>query len=136
GFASGYSFMDDSKPNVNSSIYYRLKMVDKDGSFMYSKILIIKPAGIKTVENLRIYPSIISSGNNVIWAEFISTKEQPITIQYYTVEGKIVTQLTQNAFKGNNKIIITPNVVLNNGVNYIKVVTEGFEKVIPIVKYN
>ena len=130
-----YNFVDDKNLNFNMPIYYRLKSVDNDGSFYYSQTLVIKSLGVKTLEDVKVYPSILSSNNNTLWTEFISLKEQPITIQFYTVDGKLITQFVQNAIKGNNKMPITPNAILSNGVNYVKIIGEGFIKTIPIIKY-
>jgi hypothetical protein len=135
GEASLYHFTDNEDVNINSSVFYRLRIVDKDGSISYSQIVIIKPSSIKTLDNVKLYPSILSSNNNTLWAEFTSTKEQQITIQFYSVDGLKITEHTQQAIKGNNKTIITPHKLLNKGVNYVKIIGEEFIKTIPIVTY-
>jgi len=55
-----YSFTDVNVLNatslVNGSLYYRLKMVDKDGRFEYSKIVSVKPS-IEMTEVVTTYPN-------------------------------------------------------------------------------
>lgn len=55
-----YSFLDEAPlPGVN---YYRLKQVDKDGSFEYSKIIALNPQS--GIPQLAVYPN-PSDGNNI-----------------------------------------------------------------------
>jgi hypothetical protein len=61
--ASGYSytFIDHSK--ISGDRYYRLKIFDKDGKFVYSKVLLITSGQAGT---LSIAPTLVHSSMNVI----------------------------------------------------------------------
>lgn len=50
--ANNYSFTDNS--TIENVVYYRLKMIDKDGSFQYSFIILLKN---KTSNRLSMYPN-------------------------------------------------------------------------------
>ncbi|MFY7963930.1 MAG: hypothetical protein ACOVO1_03445, partial [Chitinophagaceae bacterium] len=87
GIASDYHFTDNNLPKVNV-IYYRLRMVDKDGSFTYSEVRLLNFKSENT--NLLVYPNPVKGSNlNVDFGEEIKAKTNYIIT---TVEGRIVQQ--------------------------------------------
>ncbi|WP_149240208.1 T9SS type A sorting domain-containing protein [Dyadobacter sp. 32] len=87
---SDYSYLDkDAQPGI--ALYYRLKMVDKDGTFAYSRIVTAQLAG-EAMAN--IYPNPARTFVNV-------TASQPISeVQLINLSG--VTMMSKN-FNGTNK---------------------------------
>jgi hypothetical protein len=88
--ANSYSFKD-GKP-VNGIAYYRLKMVDRDGAFKYSKVVVINNA----IQNkLSVYPN---PGNNNVTVSHANASANA-TLDVVSIDGKRVlsVKLQQNA---------------------------------------
>ena len=91
---SNYAFTDNTPPQSNT-LYYRLKMLDKDGTFEYSKV---KSISSKTSKgDLKIYPNPIS---NTIKAELTSIASGDIDISIVDAFGKIVQTSKQKISEG------------------------------------
>lgn len=123
---TNYSFTDTKASfNNGSQIFYRLKLVDKDGSVKYSNHISIKPVfnGI-TIKN--IYPTIIRNGDQV-FTEIASDKAKSISLIVLDVSGKALQQLNFNLNVGNNKINFTPKVIAK-GMIFLKFVTDNFQQ--------
>jgi alpha-tubulin suppressor-like RCC1 family protein len=87
GIASDYHFIDNNLPKVNV-IYYRLRMVDKDGSFAFSEVRLLNFKSENT--NLLVYPNPVKGSKlNVDFGEEIKAKTNYIIT---TVEGRVVQQ--------------------------------------------
>ena len=99
---TNYSYNDNSfAAGIN---YYRLKVVDKDGSYSYSSIIAIKdgaPANIVSV-----YPN---PAKDVLFVQVKAYEAQKATIAITDMQGRIVnTQMVQLA-NGNNNTSINVN---------------------------
>ena len=77
----------DVSPNVGTN-YYRLKIVDADGSFSYSKIVSVEFSSLKTLVFL--FPN--PSKNRVYLSENAFKNEE--TVEIVDVSGKVVTRTT------------------------------------------
>lgn len=100
---SAYKFIDaDMKTGTN---YYRLKMIDKDGSYEYSAVVILKSE--KQTEVFSIYPNPVS--NELVIASSIKG-----VMNLIDGNGKIVKRLQVNP--GNNRFDISN---LSNGIYYV-----------------
>jgi hypothetical protein len=98
-----YGFIDaDIKPGTN---YYRLKMVDRDGSYEYSSIVILKAD--KQTDVLSIYPNPVAN-------ELIIGSSGKNTLNLVDGNGKVVRRLQVNP--GNNRFDVSS---LSNGVYYV-----------------
>jgi hypothetical protein len=107
---SNYSYID--KPSNFNTVYYRLKIVDKDGSFSYSNIL--KAVSNDKQPSLNVFPSI--------------TKGEMLTIDYSNVD----TQSELKIINSNAQIVKVFQVKGNNGI--IKIEASNFNKGIYIVQ--
>lgn len=122
-----YSYLDTKLSyNNGSQIFYRLKLVDKDGSVKYSNHINIKPVfnGI-TIKN--IYPTIIRKGD-VVSVEVASDKARTINIVIMDASGRSLHILKSDLSIGNNRINIVPRVNNLKGMLFIKFVTENFQQ--------
>ena len=81
---TSYNFNDEL-----SSVYYRLKQVDNDGSYSYSKTVFID--NNQTPSRIKIYPN-PSKGKFVI--ENVFEENEMINIQVYDVFGKLISKET------------------------------------------
>jgi len=124
-----YSFTDNRPANFNANIYYRLKMIDRDGSFTYSpvKTIRLKNAGI-VIRNLSAQPL---SGNQSAVFEIHSNEPRKLTISIYDVNGATLSQENTILIAGQNRIEVpvSKNVTVQ-GAYFVKFTAEGFQKTI------
>jgi Secretion system C-terminal sorting domain len=79
GKAASYQFFDK---NPQLLTYYRLKQVDKDGSFSYSKIIAIENKAVfKRLGDIKIYPTVVSD---------VLMVERAKAIQIFNLSGQLV----------------------------------------------
>jgi hypothetical protein len=103
-----YNFTDHAPSCFNKPLYYRLAMVDKDGSKSYSKIenVIVNTHG--TYVN-NIYPNPAIHGNQ-IHINLVSQSNDNITLKLIDNLGRVTKTVTQYVTKGSNIIdIIMPS---------------------------
>ncbi len=99
-----YSFTDNSASYFEKPVYYRLAMVDKDGTMKYSKII---SAVLKATSTFikSVYPNPVKSGSN-LHLDFVAIANENITIQLVDNQGRVSKKITQYATKGTNIINI------------------------------
>lgn len=91
-----YSFEDNLTAKV---LYYRLKMVDKDGHFKYSNTVVVK-AGDNITE-VSIYPNPAKEKLNI---HFTSVTTEKITVRITDLQGRLLQTQTVNAVNGFNNL--------------------------------
>jgi hypothetical protein len=125
---NNYSYKDAIKNSAASAIYYRLKMVDKDGRFKYSETKFVRLGNESDTAKIAAYP------NPVVNELHISI---PQNWQNKTVNGQLLNT--------NGSIIKTFNIQQSAilamsdvpaGTYYIKVVNGKEMSIQPIVKRN
>lgn len=100
---TAYDFIDaEIKPGTN---YYRLNMIDRDGSYEYSSIVILK-AG-KQTESLSVYPNPVAN-------ELVIASSRKTTLNLIDGIGRIIKRLQTNI--GNNRFDVSS---LSNGIYYL-----------------
>lgn len=88
--SSSYNSVDN---NASAKISeYRLKMVDKDGSFKYSNVVAIKGTG--AASEFTVYPNPVSKGSNAVVKITDLTDATSLSVIDYT--GKLIKQLPTN----------------------------------------
>jgi trimeric autotransporter adhesin len=110
-----YEFLDISNQiSQNSNLnYYRLKMIDLDGKFSFSKIISIEnKIGKTNVGNF--YPNPSASNSNI---EINANESGNWNIITYDILGKKINSENRILQKGLNKISIEK---LNKGVNFVR----------------
>lgn len=83
GTRSLYSFSDQQPLNGNN--FYRIKMVDKDGSFVYSRVLIVR--NDKTLMTIRAFPNPVS---DVLQVQLPSQQAGKVQLSIVDPLGKTV----------------------------------------------
>lgn len=125
---STYSLTDNTLPQSNT-LYYRLKMLDKDGTFEYSKVKSISSKASKS--DIKIYPNPIS---NTIKAELTSITSGDIDISIVDAFGKVVLTSKQKVSEGLNTFNLDcPNLAAGMYVFVAKTGTDSFVQ--KIVKF-
>lgn len=93
-----YSYLD-ADPSVSRD-YYRLKMVDLDGSYAYSNIVIIDQ---EAQEAARVYPSIFT---DYVYYETTFKGDDKLEMLVYDISGKVAHQQHFNVSRGAQKLAI------------------------------
>lgn len=121
---SKYSYSD--LPTAANTKYYRLKIVDKDGSFIYSNVLSTTFTG--NTNGLLVYPNITKGENIKTTFDKVSKNAQ---LKVFTVTGQLVASypLQEDA---TNLNIETAN--FNKGVYYIVLQNKGTVQTQKIIK--
>ncbi len=113
-----YSFYDSE--NTEQTSYYRLKMLDRDGKFAYSKI-ISSDASSLSGQNLSLISKVVSNG--FLTTTLKSTAVTSINVEIFDVRGKQLTVLkNKNLVEGQN--VFTLNVSSFSSAVYILKITE------------
>jgi hypothetical protein len=98
--ASNYSYSDKNVGETQKTVYYRLRMVDNDGSFKYSNVIAINFI-TKKLAVKGIMPNPVSSESfsaNIVAVEAATTA----TIQILNMDGNAVYSEQVKLQKGNN----------------------------------
>ncbi len=116
--ANKYQFTDHlAEVGIN---YYRLKMVDKDGQFAYSKIIAINvrsnKMGVLSIVSIKNVGETVNLNIN-------SSKANPATITLSDMQGRQVYRKSVLLSKGIN--VVNNNVNLQKAVYVLKVDTDG-----------
>jgi hypothetical protein len=96
---SSYYF-DDIHPAAGNN-YYRLKIIDNDGSFEYSWIVTINVAGENMNNISQIYPNPTNNTLNVL---LNSSKDQTAVFNVLDVLGRDITHITKDIKRGFNHL--------------------------------
>jgi len=114
-----YSFLDNT---VLSGIwFYRLKQVDENGNIAYSNVILAKiNLGEKNIQ-LNGYPNPFRSSSTI---HFTVPAQSKVSLQLYTMEGKLVNTLLQEDMKAgiyeqvlNDQILATGKYILKLNVD-------------------
>ncbi len=93
--ARSYDFQDN-EPHIGIG-YYRLKMVDRDGTFDYSNVVAI---AIKLRDNTAVFPVPTSNELNVVYDAAVTGE---ITVNIVDALGKILMSNVENTAQGFNQ---------------------------------
>ncbi|MFK7773826.1 MAG: T9SS type A sorting domain-containing protein [Saprospiraceae bacterium] len=110
-----YSFEDNTPKNgIN---YYRLKQIDFDGQFEYSKVISINFKG-KNGEAGEFYPNPSQSG--LVSLDYTSQNDEEITISVFDITGKLIVNHIQQVLSGDNNMNFDFS-DLNTGIYIVKI---------------
>lgn len=126
-----YSFVDDKPAYFEKPTYYRLVLIDKDGSKKYSNVVNVSLKAVSTFVK-KLYPNPVRVGN-VMQVEIISNKQQRTSIYLTNVSGNKVQQLSSSLEKGNNVIDISLNKSVAAGMYALVVRMEDGVQQIPVL---
>lgn len=97
-FGGSYEYPHTEYRSGNN--YYRLKMVDQDGVFTYSDIVVIN-VNMQGEDTYTLYPNPAKENVTLDWS---TSKEVSVNINIYDVAGKLVQVQVYDAFAGLNTI--------------------------------
>lgn len=120
-----YEYKDEIN-GLDNVIYYRLKIIDKDGKYSFSKIIALKINGTNTNEHFNVYPNPFHSDIKI---ELLGARKENGIIRFISFEGKEVLRRNIEVEKGNNIIVLKDLNYLPKG-NYILEVSTASTKMI------
>lgn len=100
GIRTANQFTDLYLPSA-SAVYYRLKMVDKDGRFKHSSVIVLKPAGQLNNRVVSVFPNPFISR---VAVQFQSEGNQNIYMQLTDMAGKILKANSYRVQSGVNQL--------------------------------
>ena len=116
-----YQFTDPNAETVYT--YYRLKQVDLDGNFAYSRIIAVKGYHQELTVNAVPNPG---SGKELAFIVSGDISEESISVRIYDQKGASVYQNTKYVLSENQQISL-PGITMQEGSYYIKIRTEKQE---------
>ncbi len=122
GQKATYSYDDAFDQRQSSVVYYRLKIVDRDGSFEYSKTVVILLSQPKDKGSISVYP------NPFVGDVFINTSTidagKSISITVVDITGKEILKQETISNGGSSKINMDNQ--LKPGVYFMSIETDGY----------
>lgn len=126
--ASGYSTSVKSYNFVDndplSLAYYRLKMIDYDGSFEFSEVLAVERAKTE-IDLVEVFP--IPAVSNEVTVLVHSKKEGPVFIDLFDMTGRSIRQDRIDLKSGVNRLIVDWD--SNEGNVYFLTIYNGTERI-------
>jgi Secretion system C-terminal sorting domain len=116
-----YQYNDDLSTVDGNIFYYRLKMIDLDGTYTYSEVIMVR-RDQKTITGINISPNPVY-GSGIVTIRLSAEKRKTVDISVYNVSGKMVLRQQNQLNAGVNSISIK-NMNLQSGIYTIQVVAE------------
>ncbi len=115
-----YTYVDQ---DVNVGQYsYRLKQVDFDGSFEYSKVVeaeVLPPAEFSLAQN---YPNPFNPSTQIDFSLAVDSK---VTLTVYSLLGEAVATIVNNSYAAGTHTVNFDAAGLNSGVYFYRIDAEG-----------
>lgn len=121
---SAYQHSDNVTSLTDDVIYYRLKMVDIDGNYKYSNVLMVRKEK-KMISGIIINPNPVLSGDAVT-LRFEATASSMVTLRIVDMAGRQVLQQQNRVNEGANSIQVNSLGKLQPGI-YIIQMSNGEE---------
>lgn len=101
--------------NIKEQFYYRIKCIDIDGTFKYSKIVVVRQTKERKIS---IFPN---PAHSFVTVEFFAVRNEIIKLTLLDVTGKQVSDYTIKALQGSNSSNLNLlHHVNNKGIYYLK----------------
>jgi hypothetical protein len=124
-----YSYADNSfLPGVN---YYRLKILERDGTFKYS--IIVRTEAEQQVETFRVVPNPVTNDFSLLYS---SPGDGVVTIRISDITGRLVFTTKEGVNRGNNVIYMQHLPKWKAGTYFITVDNKGEIKQGKLIKVN
>jgi len=114
-----YEFPDNVAAVNSNLLYYRLKMIDNDGRFYYSPVVIIRKENIQQA-GISVFPNPVVE--NVVQLKISSSSRNTISIRIIDLNGKILSEQVRPVIDGNNSLAVDLP-LLKSGVYTMQVIT-------------
>ena len=116
-----YSYTD--KIDVSAAkVYYRLKLIDKDGKYKYSEVISVSLGSVKPL-TVEVFPNPVSS--STLNMNLYLLKDEALTIRVFDMSGKIVSEQKTQGTKGYSSLSIPAFKSLSRGIYTISVISNS-----------
>lgn len=116
---SKYSLNDDIAAVVNNAvIYYRIKQIDADGRFAYSKVVVVRPG---TKGEVKVWPNPFE---DKLAITLTSNSAGKVQVRLMDDVGKTVTSNSYSVVRGSNQLVLTNLNKLAKGIYMVQVTDE------------
>ncbi|WP_169788214.1 T9SS type A sorting domain-containing protein [Rufibacter tibetensis] len=123
-----YTFIDASAPEGN--VYYRLKQVDFDGKYEYTKVVSVKSFGNKVLSKVSVTPNPFAQQVSI---SISNAEENTVQVELYDINQKLM--YAESAEVTSGKVLLKKDLSrLSNGVYLLRLTTKSLSEVIRIVK--
>ncbi|WP_290795271.1 T9SS type A sorting domain-containing protein [Flavihumibacter sp. UBA7668] len=85
---SSFSYKDKYLPKNKNTLYYRLRLINKDGTFQYSAIQLVKGERYDSQLKLALYPNPVQ--NSLVAALPESWNQQEVVLELYSGSGQLL----------------------------------------------
>ncbi len=116
---SNYQFVDNDVSNqLESTIFYRIKQVDLDGKYAYSKIVNVNLKNDLTDEIIQVFPNPFK---NEIYISRKSQSSKNIIIKVFDILGKNIYTQTIDFIHANQSIKIDLSKIIDSGIYLLSI---------------
>jgi hypothetical protein len=127
-----YTYNDELNGSVTSHmIYYRVKIVDKNGAYKFSEVVVLRNPGTFP-GGIRLYPSAFS-GTGPLSLEIESDQQQKVTLRFFTSSGQLIRQEERQIMTGSHKYPVETG-LLPVGINFISVSGQAFNIMMKVLR--
>ena len=120
-----YSFVDASTPLGTNSVSYRLKQIDNDGKFKYSKEIEVEVSTSLDFSLEQNYPNPFNPSTVISWQSAVSSY---VTLKVFNVLGKEVATLVNGEISSGEHSIQFNAEQLPSGVYFYRLTTPTFSQ--------
>ena len=114
-----YEFTDNLSSTSGNLFYYRLKMIDIDGKYKFSSVILIRKDA-RSINGISVSPNPIVGGNTAT-VRVTSVTMGKIDLRVIDLTGKIVLQQQSRVTEGTNSISINNLNHLQSGIYTVQV---------------
>lgn len=119
------------KGNFNGTRYYRLKQVDLDGTFEYSKVVAVSSNGVNLAVGPRVYPNPINADSKLVYN---ADRAGKLNVRIVNMNGSAVQNLSYDIEEGENTILLNLNYNLPTGIYILMTEFNGKTEQVKLMK--
>jgi hypothetical protein len=90
-----YTYTDKMNTTAQGLIYYRLRMVDVDGSFKHSDVRVVRVGKNAEMPVVSVYPN--PAVNNVMVAVPAAWQNKPVSVEVYNSNGQMMRHISNSS---------------------------------------
>jgi hypothetical protein len=125
-----YEFTDEMVP-TDYVLYYRLKMVDRDGQYTYSEKIALTNRSVDLAKQINVYPNPVINGNELSITSEINGE---VTIELQDWAGKKLAEQQLNIPYGVTTVPLTKIENLGAGVYILTIKTHETQHTVKVIK--
>lgn len=114
---AAYSFSYPFSASNKAIVFYRIKMITRDGKAKYSPVVVLRNPGI-TGNDVTVFPN-PTSGES--WLSFNATKDELTSVSIWNIQGKLVSSAGTTVHVGENLVKIPNLAGKPEGVYLVKI---------------